>query len=49
MKNIWIVGSSHGVKVGTELGKVIGDQQIKLLLKSACWLVQIFLQHTLHN
>jgi hypothetical protein len=27
MKNIWIVGSSHGVKIGAELGKVIGDQQ----------------------
>jgi hypothetical protein len=27
MKNIWIVGSSHGVKIGTELVEVIGDQQ----------------------
>ncbi len=27
MKNIWIIGSSHGVKIGAELGKVIGDQQ----------------------
>ncbi len=27
MKNIWIVGSSHGVRLGVELKKIVGDQQ----------------------